>query len=131
MVSLKASSRRKANRVRGLQDGAGNWIEEDEGMENITNQYFLTLFHSSNPDTNSIETILDSIPRRVTKDQNSLLLQEFTREEVYMVIKGMHPSKAPGPDGIQAMFYQKYWDIVGEEVTDFCLDVLNGEGSLS
>lgn len=37
----------------------------------------------------------------------------------------MGPTKAPGPDGFPALFFQQYWHIVGEEVTSFCLDYLN------
>lgn len=37
----------------------------------------------------------------------------------------MHPLKAPGPNGLPALFYQKYWDIVGRDVTSVALEVLN------
>ena len=39
----------------------------------------------------------------------------------------MHPSKALRPDGMHAMFHQKLWDVVREEVADSILTVLNHE----
>lgn len=40
-----------------------------------------------------------------------------TQEEVWNTLKGMGSLKSPGPDGMPPIFYKKYWDKVGNEVT--------------
>jgi hypothetical protein len=39
----------------------------------------------------------------------------------------MYPMKALGPDGYPAHFFQKHWDLCGEEVTRAVLRILRGE----
>ena len=38
----------------------------------------------------------------------------------------MYPTKAPGPNGFPAHFFQRHWDLCGEEVTHAVLNILNG-----
>ena len=45
--------------------------------------------------------------------------------EVWNALKQMHPTKAPGPNGMSPVFYQKYWNIVGPSVTNCVLQALN------
>ena len=41
----------------------------------------------------------------------------------------MHPTKAIGPNGMSAIFYQKYWDIIRDDVTNTMLNILNSNSS--
>ncbi|KAH0972719.1 hypothetical protein GBA52_024875 [Prunus armeniaca] len=61
---------------------------------------------------------------------NDRLLQPFTREELEHTLFQMFPTKAPGHDDMPALFFQKYWHIVGDKVANKCLQILNGEGSV-
>jgi len=38
----------------------------------------------------------------------------------------MDPYKAPGPNGYQTLFFQKFWNFTGSKLTQLALDVLNG-----
>ncbi|KAH1072462.1 hypothetical protein J1N35_024790 [Gossypium stocksii] len=42
----------------------------------------------------------------------------------------MGPTKASDADSFPAIFYQQYWHIIGKDIFDFCLDILNNGSSL-
>ncbi|KAJ0045278.1 hypothetical protein Pint_05294 [Pistacia integerrima] len=56
---------------------------------------------------------------------NEALCREYTQVEVKDVLQQMHPSKAPGPDGMSPIVFQKYWHVVGRSVIANVLHALN------
>ncbi|XP_050258802.1 uncharacterized protein LOC126703770 [Quercus robur] len=46
-----------------------------------------------------IDEVIAAIPTQVTEDMNESLNRCFTREEVTVALKQIHPTKAPSPDG--------------------------------
>ena len=85
--------------------------------------YFEELFRSTqlvNP--NDTLSAMESV---VTMEANQNLLHPFVAEEVRATLFQMHPSKAPGPDGMSSFFYQKYWHIVGISISHAVLSILN------
>ncbi|KAL0325212.1 UNVERIFIED_CONTAM: LINE-1 retrotransposable element O protein [Sesamum radiatum] len=65
------------------------------------------------------------MPRSVNEEVNEALIQPFSPEEVKRASFQMYPYKSPGPDGMSPVFFQKYWHIVGPEITSFVLEFLN------
>lgn len=78
-----------------------------------------------------MEQFLQGILPIVSEDKNRALLASYTREEVFQALKMMNPSKAPSPDGLTALFFHKFWHIVGDEVSSICLNILNDGEDIS
>jgi len=57
---------------------------------------------------------------------NDVLCAPYTKTEVEGALHQMHPHKAPGPDGMNALFYHKFWGVVGDDVSNAVLDILHG-----
>ena len=45
-----------------------------------------------------------------------VLIKEVTEKEILAALSQISSVKAPGPNGLQASFYHKYWKIVGKFV---------------
>jgi len=58
--------------------------------------------------------------------QNEYLSSPFTESEIKTALFMMKPSKAPGPDGFTAGFYQKHWSLAGNDICQAILSFLNG-----
>ena len=43
----------------------------------------------------------------------------------------MHPTKDPRPNSMSTIFFQKYWNVVGNDVTCMVLNVLNSNMSMA
>ena len=61
----------------------------------------------------------------MTEDMLEVLSRLYSSEEVKVALFQMGPTKAPRPNGMNALFYKKFWHIVGNEVTDAVLDFLH------
>jgi len=59
-----------------------------------------------------------------------VLSSEFTAEEVKVALSQMGSTKAPRPDGMNALFYQNFWHVVGDNVVLAVLDFLNNGNML-
>ena len=118
-----ASQRRRTNTIMGLRDQDNSWWTEPADLERVAVDYFQTLFTSSRP--TGVMEVVDEVERVVSAGMNSDLMRPFSAEEVHRALFQMHPSKAPGPDGMFALFFSKFWHIVGSDVSHAMLDFLN------
>ena len=89
----------------------------------IVEDYFRDIYHTSYP--SNIDQVVQLVEPKVTRAMNNILLLRYTVEEVRTALFQMNPSKAPGPDGINAFFFQKFWHIVSPDIIKVVLYFLN------
>ncbi|KAK3225294.1 hypothetical protein Dsin_005156 [Dipteronia sinensis] len=83
------------------------------------------LTSSTNPYGDQWQSVLAAVPTKLSKRRSDFLDSPFTAIEVKKAVFDMFPTKASGIDGMPALFYQIYWDTVGDTVTHACLRCLN------
>ena len=108
-----------------MEDYDGRELLTVQEIGNCVSHYFSQLFQSSEPAEDAITEIVEGIERRISSQMNQAISLDYNASEVYSALKYMSPLKAPGPDSMPALFYQKYWGIVGTEITALVLNFLN------
>jgi hypothetical protein len=119
-----ANQRRKTNSIRQISDEGGTlWLKKGD-ISRVFLDYFKKLYTSQGRDR--VHEYLANVETRVTDAMNDMLLMPFVEEEVWGALFQKHPLKSPGPDGYNAGFYQKSWNIMCKEVCNAVLHFLNG-----
>ncbi|KAH9750466.1 reverse transcriptase domain-containing protein [Citrus sinensis] len=127
----KASSRKRKNKIWGILNEQDEWTEEAADVEKIFCDYFANLYTSTKPSQQQIDAALQGMPKRVTEEMNEELNKPFTEDEVSAALAQMCPTKAPGPDGLPAAFFQKHWQSVSRGVLTTSLHILNEGGTIT
>jgi hypothetical protein len=118
-----ASDKRRRNRVETIIDERGQRRESQAEIENAFVVYFSELF--TRGPLGDIASCIQPIESRVSADMNANLLLDFSMEEIEAALFQMGPYKAPGPDGLNASFFQTNWSTMREEVCQAILEILN------
>ena len=103
-------------------------MENLEEVVGVASTYFDNLFQAGLGD--QMEECLNAIQNKITDEMWETLSSEYTAEEVNVALFQVGPTKAPSPDGMNALFYQKFWHVVGDIVVLAVLDSLNNGNML-
>ncbi|KAK9911160.1 hypothetical protein M0R45_035082 [Rubus argutus] len=115
--------------IHGLFDSQGIWQTDSDVIGHLFCDYFAGLFTKIGGIL--MERVLSSVLPLVSPEMNTMLLQPFERKDLEFSLFRMQPSKSPGVDGMSALFFQRYWSFIGDEVSTVCLQILNGSGCFS
>ena len=117
-----ASARKKRNEIAGLTTDKGEWVQTDKDIQRVAIDYFKDLYSYS---PCKYDEVLDCVDVRIKREENTALLLPFSKDEFKEAIIQMHPDKSPGPDGFNPAFYQRFWDLIGDDVYRDSLEWMN------
>ncbi|KAJ8423469.1 hypothetical protein Cgig2_013512 [Carnegiea gigantea] len=83
------------------------------------------MFAEPSSNSSSRGSLTDCFPDLSTESLQ-WLEKEYTSKEVLEALKAMGPLKALGPDSFQPLLFQRYWNLVGAQVCEAILNVLQG-----
>lgn len=117
---LSTVIRNWCNKITAIKDDDGQWIHDKELVKNQIVTYFSNLFTEENDD-DLYDIPCDIFPELLPADW-SMLSKPYNKIEIEEVVHSMGALKAPGPDGFQALFFQKHWELVKEDVVTQSLE---------
>jgi len=100
------------NFIEGIKNANGDWVEE---VADVASDYFMNIFKVGTCDR--MEECLNAVHQRLTDDMLEMLSRPYNSEEVKAKLFQKRPTKVPGPDGMNALFYQNFLQ-TGHMVSD-------------
>lgn len=113
---IKATNRKKKNKIHMLKDEQGDWVEDEEQIKHLATDYFRSLFREEGTHSRFHGKFhFDKIDSQVVSEID----RPITNEEIKAAIFSMGGWKSPGPDGFPAGFYHGSWNIIAPSFSKF------------
>ena len=108
--------RRRRNRISRIKNDMGEWITSEGGTISFIREGFSKLF-STTLDSSPLDIPQPSRWQAVlSEDDKGSLNLLVSDDEIREGLWALKPFKAPGPDGLHAGFFQRFWPTVKESV---------------
>lgn len=107
-------ARRARKHIDKLVDDDGAEVFSEAAKGDVAVKFYSNLFRSSNP--TPFTSWFQDLRTRVTAQMKGDLTKRVSAEEIKDALFSIHPSKAPGPDGMSALFFQRFWHLVEAQV---------------
>lgn len=100
--------RKRKNLILAIKDDSGQWIHDEGDIRSAFHTHFQHVYTSNGVTSDNIcDSFKARNPPAINQNTASSLLAPVTMEEVWQYVSRMGSLKAPGPDGLNAHFYEK------------------------
>ena len=96
-----------------IKDNVGEWINEEDSVKEFIRRGFIGIYSTSLANASRINPTLSQSQPRLSDVERDIISGVASEEEIRNAMWSLKPFKAPGPDGLHAGFFQKFWPVVG------------------
>ncbi|XP_059066199.1 uncharacterized protein LOC131857544 [Cryptomeria japonica] len=108
---------RATNRIDHLMKNVRRFDNEHE-ISRVVDFFVALLKKVALLDLEAQNMLVGAIPKILSGSQNHILVANPSKEDIRSVVFSFDRSKAPCPDGFPMFFFQHFWDVVGEDVSN-------------
>lgn len=107
--------RRKKLHLSEISNEQGEMVHSNQQIGEAAVAFFSNQFKEEGNAPNF--SMLTHIPKLITDEDNEEMIKLPNLDEVKRVVFELNGDSACGPDGFSGLFFQKCWDIIGEDIT--------------
>ncbi|KAM1727381.1 hypothetical protein ACFX12_018028 [Malus domestica] len=111
---LSTIIRRRRNKIEGLWNNDGVWVEDKEDLKQIAVHHFCSLFAYSFYGTSN--GVMPNLFSYVDQSLLGALKEDVSLQEVKDSLFSIGALKALGPDGYPAAFFQNFWELCSSDI---------------
>ena len=119
------------NNILSLKGSGGELLQGKEAIQKESVSFYKGLIGTKLSNVGLDLGILQQIViRKLNPEDAGKLCESVRLNEIKEALFSMDGGKSPGPDGYNAAFFKKNWDIIGKEVSDGVLEFFRNKKML-
>ena len=104
--------------IRKLQKSDGSYATNTADILSEMYSFYKQLYTASPTNIHSQNHLLTNVTQTLTNIQQSFCEGLLSFKEVTEAMKKLNNGKSPGTDGLPVEFYNRFWDIIGKDLTE-------------
>ncbi|KAK9988211.1 hypothetical protein SO802_028450 [Lithocarpus litseifolius] len=109
--------RRKHNKILNLKNNQGDWINDITEVMDFVRDHIIKLFSTELTFSSRSTLLSDPVWPHISEVEANYINTPVSDEEIRHALWSLKPFKSPGPDGLHAGFFQRFWLVVGHSVS--------------
>lgn len=124
---IKHNKNRRKAFVEDLRLEDGTLLTTQQDILRELYRYYSDMYGPGETNEAIYDELFESTTSKITSDDNTKAFSAYTNDDLFDIVRNSPTKKSPGPDGLPIEFYKRYWNIIGEKMTQIVNEVLEGK----